>query len=882
MRGIGISLIALFFYTTPVYAAAPDNLILPLLTHSSRFILQLGVLIFAAKIGGRFFVRWHQPKVLGELLSGVIIGPYLLGGLPLPLFSAGLMSNASTMLTAPAPMYGVVTISLMVLFFLFGLETDIQQLRPSAARGVMVGLAGFLSCFGVALSLLVWLSPGMSHQYPVWLSPAALFVSTIVSVTSVGLLARMLAARKRLESPAGGIVLTAAMTDNLCGLLFFTIFSGMAAGVSAGFTPSNSLLSEMTLRAMLGFALVAVCGYPIAHYMNTLALREKNYVGVFVVSSACLFIAGGVMGILGLSVMSGAYMMGVAFSATDVRHEIRERLDLVNVVLVPACFAILGMQINLRSLIHLQVAPSTLLIIFLSSVMLAKILGSALSSRLAHLTFNDCLHVGVLTLPRGELSLAMLMALLGITALPTGLFHGVILLIIISCACASLLTKRLAAWETNAMPETLAPAKPAQITLQLPSMHTANLLINRTVAIFEADGFYAHLLNRHQILYRISRENQVIHLHGDNAHVVFNCAEHELPLVNTVLRELSSEVEQDLRELQRPLNDILLSKDIQHGQAEITTAGVAGILRNRFTIETLKPRLLATTKQGAISELVSLLYENGLVMDREQAISDVFEREHSLSTGLEYGLAMPHARTDAVTRLTCAVGLKQEGLDFDAADHRPTRIVVLILAPTHAATPQLQLIAQLCRLLDEQGRAALLASETAEDMFNFLTSGTDVGTLADKKISALAQSLKWPSISLDLAAGNQAEALALLLALCVRSGAVESAEEVRKTLLTFPPRQPEQLSAKLAFFAIETTHVYQIVTALGVNTSGIPCPDGNRYQVCVMTLYPPSAQQACQQVRSALTRLVQAEELQALLAMQTNKEVLSFLQKYKS
>ena len=847
---------------------------------SARFILQLGVLVFAAKMGGRLFNRWQLSRVLGEVAAGVLVGPYLLGGLALPLFPEGLMRDAGGLLSAHDPMYGVVTISLVVFFFLVGLNTDLRQIRSSSAGGIAAGLGGFALCFAATLAVLVTAAPRLvAGSAWDWTSPQALLVCTAVSVSSVGMLARMLAARQRLESPAGTVALTAALTDNVTGLFLFTVFSGAFAAVEKGAVPSAYLLASMTLRALIGFGIVALCGFPIARFVNGLALREKNYTSAFAVSAACLLIAGGLMGAMGLSVMAGAYVMGLAFSATDLRHEIRERLDFVSVVLVPACFAAVGMQVDLGLLADPAMLAGAA--VFIASAAAARGLGCALPAAFAELNVVGCLRVGVASLPRGEISLALLAAVIGMAALPSGVVFSVVLLVVLTCVFGPFVVKPVFAAGGNGTRKTFVVPASVKIVFQFPSHQAAMLMINRAVEIFEDDGFYAHRLNRYQVLYRISRESQVIHLQGVDGEVTFECSERERPLINTVMLELSSGVEQSLRELQKPLNDVELRKNMQRAAPAAAAAVASAMLKNRFAVETLKPRLLATTKQGAISELVSLLYENGLVMDRERAVQAVFEREQSLSTGLEYGLAIPHVRTDAVTRLVCAVGLKKEGLDFDAADGKPARIVVLVLAPDNAATPQLQLIAQVCRMLDERGRAALLACETAEDMFGVLTAGaaTAAPVPNGKRPSPLAACLQWQSISLDMAPSGQTQALALLLALCARSGAVGAVEDIRQEILSLPSLAPEKIGEGAALFAVETQNVYRTVVALGVSAPGVSCACGERSRVCVMALYPPSAAEEVARVKEALALALNAEGLAALLAAKNSKEALDVLLK---
>ena len=835
---------------------------------SARFILQLGVLVFVAKMGGRLFHRWKLSRVLGEVAAGLLVGPFLLGGLSLPVFPEGLMSDAATLLHAQDPMYGVITIALVVFFFLAGLNTDVRQLRRSTPGGIAAGLGGFAFCFAVTLAVLVAAAPALTGGTAwSWATPQALLVCTAVSVSSVGMLARMLSARQRLESPAGNVALSAALTDNVVGLFLFTVFSGALTAVARGEQPGLHLLASMAARTVLGVALVAFCGIPVARFVNGLALRERTYTSAFAVSAACLLIAGGVMGAMGLSVMSGAYVMGLVFSTTDLRHEIRERLDFVSLVLVPVCFSALGMQLDLRLLGEPALLAGAAG--FVLAACTAKAVGAALPALIADLNGCGCLRVGAAVMPRSELTLALLAALAGMAALPPGVLFSAVLLVAVSSLWVPGLVRRLFETGGNGTRKPFAVPAPVKIVFQFPSNQAAMLMINRAVEIFEDDGFYAHRLNRYQVLYRISREAQVIHLGGHEGEVAFECSERERPLVNAVMLELSSGVEQSLRELQKPLNDVLLRKSLQ---SAAPSAGVAtSMLKNRFAVETLKPRLLATTKQGAISELVSLLYENGLVMDRERAVQAVFEREQGLSTGLEHGLAIPHARTDAVTRLVCAVGLKREGLDFDAADGKPTRIVVLVLAPDHAATPQLQLIAQVCRQLDEKGRASLLACETPEDMFAVLAGGAPARTAA-QTAAPLATALPWQSVSLDLEPADQAQALSLLLALCARSGAVSALEELHAHMQARAPLMPERIADDVALFTVESSGVFRVALALGVSAQGVACACGGRCRVCVLALYPPSAAEDMARVKAALARALDAQGLAALFAAKSSSE----------
>jgi len=129
------------------------------------------------------------------------------------------------------------------------------------------------------------------------------------------------------------------------------------------------------------------------------------------------------------------------------------------------------------------------------------------------------------------------------------------------------------------------------------------------------------------------------------------------------------------------------------------------------------PNLQAETKDAAIEELVDVLERAGRISDRNAVLDAVLERENAMSTGLEDGLAVPHAKSDAVDCLTAALGIRREGLDFESADGQPTRIVFLLVAQQNNPGPHVRALAKLARLLsDPELRLALINAKTAEEV----------------------------------------------------------------------------------------------------------------------------------------------------------------------
>jgi len=140
-----------------------------------------------------------------------------------------------------------------------------------------------------------------------------------------------------------------------------------------------------------------------------------------------------------------------------------------------------------------------------------------------------------------------------------------------------------------------------------------------------------------------------------------------------------------------------------------------------LNVDSIIPNLQAETKDAAIEELVDVLEQAGRIQDRNAVLDAVFERERAMSTGLESGLAVPHAKSDAVDGLTAALGIKREGLDFESADGQPARIIFLLIAQLNNPGPHVRALAKLARLLsDPEMRSALIKAPTAEAILELI------------------------------------------------------------------------------------------------------------------------------------------------------------------
>jgi len=132
------------------------------------------------------------------------------------------------------------------------------------------------------------------------------------------------------------------------------------------------------------------------------------------------------------------------------------------------------------------------------------------------------------------------------------------------------------------------------------------------------------------------------------------------------------------------------------------------------------PQLSSADKAGVLEELINRLVETGEISDRDRILEAIWKREKLMSTGLQNGIATPHAKTDFTDEMKVAIGLKPRGIEFESLDGNPSTIFVLLLSPTAARGPHVQFLAEIAkRLKDEGARTKLLAAQSADEIAGF-------------------------------------------------------------------------------------------------------------------------------------------------------------------
>ena len=373
-------------------------------------LFQLAAMLAGAKLLGALLEKFKIPGVIGELLAGTIIGPFLLGNLiALPLHGW----NHEWIALFPAPraagewpinqiVWAFAQFASILLLFITGLSTDLKQFLKYVGPATLVALAGALLPFALGVGVIYipyFASVARAAEGEPVLVPA-LFVGLILMATSVGITARVLSDIRKLDSPEGVTILGAAVLDDVIGIVALAIVGGIAATghVSWG---AVGVISAKALGVWIGLTVVILL---LATRIET-ALKKIPYSGSMVALAIALaFICSGVAEFFGLAFIIGAYSVGLGLSRTKIANELMDLLQPIADFIVPIFFATLGMLVDFRAMFSNRGVVIMGLVITLIAIF-AKVAGCGLASLPVGFNRRGAWRIGVGMLPRGEVAL---------------------------------------------------------------------------------------------------------------------------------------------------------------------------------------------------------------------------------------------------------------------------------------------------------------------------------------------------------------------------------------------------------------------------------------------------------------------------------------------
>ena len=367
----------------------------------------LAIIILSAKFFGLVARKFKAPQVVGEIIAGLIIGPCLLN-----------LVHISDTISIFAE------IGVVLLMFSTGLGTNLKELIKAgpiatliACVGVAVPLAGgtLLYSFFYGFSAL-----GSQEFY------RALFIGTIMTATSVSITVATLQELGHLKSFLGTTIVSAAVIDDVIGIVVLTCVLGASSGTGT----------------VLFFATAIGVGI-IAHFaMKWLDKRNPHTQRITIVSMAfCFAMAYIAEAYFGIADITGAYIAGIVLCTLEDAPYVERRVDISNYVLfAPIFFASIGLKTDISGL-----TPEILLfsVCFVVVALITKIIGCGLAAKVCRFNWGDSLKVGVGMMTRGEVALIVAQKGLDIGEVDSVYFTAVVLLIVVSSVATPLALKAL-------------------------------------------------------------------------------------------------------------------------------------------------------------------------------------------------------------------------------------------------------------------------------------------------------------------------------------------------------------------------------------------------------------------------------------------------------
>ncbi|MCF7853424.1 MAG: cation:proton antiporter [Candidatus Pacebacteria bacterium] len=494
----------------------------------THLMLQLAVILCVAKTAGYASERFLRiPAVLGELASGVIIGPYALGSV------IGLFEHPElTEFPLSPELYGIATLASIVLLYLAGLETDLGMFLRYSVAGSLVGAGGVILSFVLGDLAAVW--TGLANSV---VSPAALFLGTISTATSVGITARILSERNKLDSPEGVTVLAGAVIDDVLGIVILAAVIGMARVMERGGNVEWLPILAVLGKALGFWVICTAVGLLIARRLGKILETFRSRQTMASISLGLALLLAGLSEKAGLAMIIGAYIMGLSFSRVDCAHVLRRHLEPVYHTLVSVFFCVMGMMVDVNALQSILLVG----IVFSLIAIVAKVLGCAVPAMFAGFNLLGASRIGFGMLPRGEVALIVAGIGLSTGLITSDIFGVAIMMTLVTTGVAPLVMVRLYDDREGLRQRWAAARREAgrrrSICLTLPNVEIAEFLLSNVLEMFEAEECYVHQVFPGETLFQVRKDDISITLRREGATITLSCGDIDCEFARLVLLE---------------------------------------------------------------------------------------------------------------------------------------------------------------------------------------------------------------------------------------------------------------------------------------------------------------------------------------------------------
>ena len=344
-----------------------------------KTLLSIVIILIFTNIGGIISKKCKMPEVLGALIAGVIIGPVVLNVVQ---YDADLKLLAN--------------LGVVMLMFLAGLETDVEQFKKAGFSSLMIAVAG------VVVPLVLGTLGAYLFFDNIWEN---VFIGVILTATSVSITVETLKELGKLNSRAGINILGAAVIDDILGLVLISVVLAVAQTSGPGAAQSGTTLVVFVLfLKIIAFCIISILGIIyLPKFINKITEKVKPNKERLIFAIAFALLIATIAEEIGIAAITGAYIAGLILSSLNVKEYLERNVKTISSgFLSPIFFASVGIEANIKGL-NMQVLGITAVMFIVAII--GKLGGCGFAARMLKMSRSEAIQIGTGMISRGEVAL---------------------------------------------------------------------------------------------------------------------------------------------------------------------------------------------------------------------------------------------------------------------------------------------------------------------------------------------------------------------------------------------------------------------------------------------------------------------------------------------
>ncbi len=352
--------------------------------HLIQTIIEVGILLAAAKLMAELFLRLKLPIVLGELLAGMIIGPFALGSV--------LVIDGTQLIQINEEIRILGEMGAIVILFMAGLEMTPKEFIRGGKASFTVGTLGVVVPFFAGMA--VFQAFGFDALQ-------SMLIATALTATSIAISIQVLNEFGKLKTREARLIIGAAVIDDILAIAVLSVVTSVA-GSSGGIDNIQIDHVIFTIFEVLGFfAIILISAIIIMpRVVNSRMWKAKG--SIEGIATAAFFGAAALAGAIGLSPIVGAFAIGMALSTTKVFHKVEDFINKIGLIFAPLFFAIIGAAVDLRAVdLNILMISGVVILVAVAT----KLFGCGLPAMFFLKSRTQGMRVGIGMISRGEVGL---------------------------------------------------------------------------------------------------------------------------------------------------------------------------------------------------------------------------------------------------------------------------------------------------------------------------------------------------------------------------------------------------------------------------------------------------------------------------------------------